>query len=280
MSYSSAAAPGRNGTFALLGVAVAAALLAQPASAGAVRVVGSLSQERPARPGEEYTHSITLVNGGATPGQVKLYLRDYSCQSDGSNQYAEPGSTARSNATWIRLPSEVVEVPAGGRLEVPIFVAVPADAALDGTYWSMLMVEPVGDGDPLSGAAPAHGVAVRTVMRYGVQIVTEIPGSASGQLEFFAPSMLQQDGKWVFTIDARNSGQGWLRPKFQLELFDQSGALAGRFEDSRKRIYPGSSVRFRTVLGALPPGTTYHALAVADSGTQELFGVTLDLVVR
>jgi hypothetical protein len=255
-------------------------LLVGTAGSGAsVRVIGKLTQERASRPGDEYSHTITLANDGVRSTEVRLYLRDYSFQSDGSNHYGDPGGDARSNAAWVRLPSEVVTVPPESEIEVPIWVSVPRTGELGGTYWSVLMVEPVPARDLTDPTQSRDGVEVRALMRYGVQIVTEIPGG-SGQLEFFAPELIEENGEWVFTVDVRNTGNQWLRPTFRLELFDTAGKPAGRFEDSRKRIFPGSSVRFRTAVGPLASGARYHALAVADSGREELFGLTIDLAVR
>ena len=72
-------------------------------------------------------------------------------------------------------------------------------------------------------------------------------------------------------VDIENTGQRWLRPYLWAELYDDTGRYIGRFENGRKRIYPGTSVRYKVDLSDVPKGI-YKALVVADCGGDYVFG--------
>ena len=140
-----------------------------------------------------------------------------------------------------------------------------------GSYWSMIMVE---DRTPLRyQALPARGVAVSTIMRYGVQIASHISGTGAPRITFSSPVM--EDG--TVNIDVSNAGTLACRPALRLEVYGASGTIAATFTSQRGLLYPETSLRQKFALKDLAPGT-YTALLVADVGGSELFGVRYQIV--
>jgi hypothetical protein len=167
-----------------------------------------------------------------------------------------------------------VSVPANGQATVGFTVAVPAGAALAGTYWSMVMVEGVQAGG--AEAAAVRGarvrIGVRPTIRYGVQLATTISGTGSAKAAFANPhAEPAAAGHRTLAVDVANQGELGFRPKLRLELFDAAGNKVGRWEAARGLLYPGTSVRQAFDLGAIPAGT-YQALVVADAGGESVFG--------
>jgi hypothetical protein len=249
-------------------------LLAPAAGAHAqVAVTSPAVQEHDARPGERYQGTIRVRNTTGRPQQARIYLADYAFQADGVTRYGAPGSSPRSNAAWITVSPSSVTVPAGQEVTVAYSVAVPEGRPLTGTFWSMVMVEALGDGAPAAGAPRGARVSlgVRPTIRYGVQVATTIAGTGTRKAEFAGTRAEGSAAGKALEFDVLNSGDLAFRPALRLELFDEQGAPAGKFEAKRGLVYPGTSVRQRFELGALPAGT-YQALVVADTGGDEVFG--------
>jgi hypothetical protein len=256
-------------------------LAASGAFAGGIHVVDDLTKEATVRPGDEIRGTIAVRNSGDRPGEVKVYQTDYLFYFDGLNIYGEPESVPRSNCSWIAFSPQQFVVPAGERAMIYYTIQVPKDGNLFGTYWSMLMVEPIPDGTlaPMTSQSGEVTMAVKTVMRYAVQIVTHIGDSGKREIKFADKQLIRKDGKWVLQLDVENTGERWLRPWVRAELYDDQGSHVGRFDGGRCRIYPACSVRQCVELADLPSGK-YHALIVVDNGDDSVCGAQYALEIK
>ena len=222
-------------------------LLIPHLSIAAVTVVGDLTHEKIAKAGEAYQGVITIANPGAKPQEARIYQTDYLFFSDGRNVYGEPGKSLRSNAGWIAFSPRQLLVPPGGNSEVNYTVRVPDDESLVGTYWSMIMVEGISE-DSAGAIEQEKGkvkVGVKTVIRYGIQMVTHIGDTGTRKIKFLKVELLKEGENRTLQVDAENTGERWLRSSLWVELYDEKGNNIGKFEGERKRIYPGTSVRYR-----------------------------------
>jgi hypothetical protein len=250
--------------------------LATTAPAGAGISVGTLTLESEVQQGQAYRGTFTVSNTDTVSRTAVVYQTDYTFRSDGSNRFDEPGQAARSNASWITFSPHQMEVPPGQSATVSYEVRVPADAALVGTYWSMLMVEEVA-APGLPARLQRNQTEVRQTVRYGVQCITHIGGTGRAQLAFTGTRLVADEGESrELQVDVENTGERWLSPAAWMELYDGDGHQVGRFESEKKRIFPGTSVRFRINLGGTPSGK-YKALVVLDNGDQNVFGAKYDL---
>jgi hypothetical protein len=258
-----------------------ALLLASPMSHAQISVRGPLSNDIEVRPGAIYTGQVTVANETDTPQQARLYLTDYHFQADGTNDYATPGSTPRSNADWIQFTPSVLTLPPGESLPVQYTVTVPADS-LDGSYWSLLMVEAVPPGAPestLPGASAEPRYGVRPVMRYGIQIATHVQGTGAGSVRFANSQLVVvEGGVHQLVVDVANEGNRMIRPEVWAEVVDSNGASLGRLSGSTSRIYPGTSVRQTIPLGTLPSGQ-YSTLVVVDAGGDDVYGAEYEVEI-
>lgn len=247
-----------------------------------ISVVGGLSRESVVKPGDKSDSRIVLLNNSDQPQTVRIYQADYQFWCDGRNDYGTPGSTPRSNAKWLTVTPGQVTVAAGATESIYYTINVPQDAALTGTYWSIVMVEPIS-GEALEPPKPEDGkskIGLRTVMRYGIQVITQIGTTGIRDMRF-ADKRLVADtaGRSDLQLDIENTGERWLVPTVWAELFDANGAQVGRFDAMRARIYPGCSVRYRVNLTGVPTGH-YKALVVADNGDEHVFGAQYDLDLK
>ncbi len=245
----------------------------------ALNVVGDLTQKLTLEPGARIKGEIRVENQGDEAGEVKIYLTDYLHYADGRNLFQKPGTVGRSNAAWFTVsPSQSVIQPKG-QLNVNYSITVPADTKLKGTYWSIIMVEPV----PKALVTPPKGkddinMQVVTVIRQAVQMVTNIGKGGEAKVAFKDRQLVKEDGRRLLKLDIENTGEKFLAPHVWAELFDAKGQSSGQIDGSVSRIYPGCSTRFEMDMTKLPAGS-YKAVVVADNGDENVFGAnyTLDL---
>ena len=247
-----------------------------------ISVIGELSQDKDARPGETYNGTITIKNDTNDPQEAKVYQTDYLFYFNGTNNYADPGSTARSNAKWVSFSPSFVTLPPSGTMTVSFTVAVPKDLnrmPLVGSYWSMLMVEGVPKGSAES-SQPRENKATMGItqkIRYGIQIATHISNTGSRKVKFINAQLVTEgDGKKMLQVDIEDTGELGIRPEVYVELFDEQGVSKGKFAGVRFRMYPGTSVRQKIDLSSVPKGT-YKTLVVVDAGGDDVFGAQYTL---
>ncbi|MEE8146328.1 MAG: hypothetical protein V3T24_01890, partial [Longimicrobiales bacterium] len=184
-----------------------------PSMAGAqIVVISSSVQERAATAGERYSGTIRLLNSGQKPQEVRLYQTDYSFHADGRTFYDTPGGHPRSNAPWTRVSPASVVIPAGELVDVSYEVEVPDDDTLRGTYWSMIMAEPVSPNPTGGVPVGGPGVGLRTVVRYGIQVVTHMRGETSHQLRFDDPKVVREGGGRYLESGLLSEGDAGYRP--------------------------------------------------------------------
>lgn len=261
-----------------------------------VLVMGELTRERTLQPGETFEGTINLKNTGETSCRVDVYQADYLFYADGSNIYGEPGSAVRSNANWLSVAPNRLSIPPNEMASVYYTVRVPQiqelasaynnfqvleSPDLIGTYWSMVMVEPMPQTGPESIEDETRNakMGIQTKIRYGIQMVTNIGDTGARRIKFSDKKLINQDGQIFLQMDIENIGERWLSPTVWVEIYDNHGAKVGRFESSKKRIYPGCSVRHKVDLTNVPKGK-YKALVVADNGDEYVFGAKYDFGIE
>lgn len=245
-----------------------------------ITIEGSLTHEYSAEPGETIDGSISIQNSGSEPEEVKLFLTDYSSSADGSHYYLDPNTTPRSNASWITLSPQRVTIPAGETYSARYSLTTPNDKTLGGTYWSMLMIEPIPKDSPeSSGYDPEQAtVGITTVLRYGIRMITHFGGAEPAQPEIEKATVIREEDKRFLHVDITNSGNKLLRINLWAELYTQDGEYIGNYPGEKLAVFPGSSIRFKVDLSSVA-NNRYLTLVVMDCGNNDVFGVqyTLDL---
>lgn len=257
------------------------ALLVLPwlAARAAVSVVGDLSDERSVKPGESYSGTIVVRGMSDLPEEIKIYAADYLFSSDGKSYYNEPGSAARSNARWITFSPVRVLVPPQQDVTINYTVKVPAADSLTGTYWSILMIEPIPKASAEAAGGGERTIGITAVTRYAYQIITNIGDGGTRKIRFFDPVVSIEDTSRIFRVSIENTGERYLRPDAICELYDNQGREYGPYRSEKLRIFPGCSVKHRFFLGGIPRGS-YKAVIVADSGEEDLFGINYTIEIN
>ncbi len=261
-------------------VIIAGLFLAAASWGASVVVTGPLVQEHSLQPGQEAVGLFEIHNPEDRPQEVKIYQTDHFPHADGGVEYGEPGRLPRSNARWISYSPQRLVLPPRETVKVDYTVRVPDDASLRGTYWSVLMVEGVSESSPESvlGDPSRPQVAIRQVLRYAIQVVSNVGTGATRELKFSSIRLLQEADKRVLAVEMENTGEQMLIGKPWTELYDSGGRLVTRLDGEPKRMYPGASGRFTMDLVGLQE-VTYKALVVVDCGGDDVFGASVKLVL-
>jgi hypothetical protein len=237
---------------------VAIAFIGAADAAAQVSIVSSTVQEREAALGETYTGRIIIANTSKTPQAVRLYQTDYHFSADGTNSFADPGTTPRSNASWVSPGADRVTVPASSEVTVIYSVKTPEADSLAGTFWSAIMVE-----GPLT--------------RTAVQVATHVAKTGVGEIRFENPQPVKSGtGAAGLDIDVINTGTRGVTPTMSVELYDAQGVITGKSKALRGLLYPGTSLRQHFEFGTLPPGT-YKAIVFADARGEKVFTAQLTI---
>jgi hypothetical protein len=245
-------------------VLAGAALFAAPVAARAqIAVLSSTVEEHEAAKGETYSGRIVIANSTSVPQPVRIYQTDYTFNAVGGNVFADPGTTARSNASWVTPQSQNVVVPPRSELTVPYSVKVPVRDSLRGTYWSMIMV--AGAETAPTASSKSSSVGIGSVVRYGIQVATHIGSTGRRTVKFSNPAASHTANGAALDVDVTSSGERATRPTLSVELYDAQGVLRGKGRQVRGLLYPGTALRQHFEFASLPPGT-YKALVFADTG--------------
>jgi hypothetical protein len=256
--------------------AVALLAIGAATATAQVSVQGNPISVQVSSAGATYVGVMMLHNGTSDPQEAKLYQTDYSAAADGTRNYGEPGSSARSNARWISLSTTRIIVPPNQTMNVPYTVTVPTGQPLSGSYWSMVMIEGVPRGSPESGqpaSAPKKGeIGIITKIRYAVQIVTDVRAGATRDAKFESPAtFVDADSTRILQFDLKNTGTLAFIPTFTLELYSEDGTHVKTLTAQREMTYPANSIRHKFGLGRLPAGS-YRAIVTVDTGEDAVFG--------
>jgi len=245
-----------------------------------LNVDGTLTRSFTIDPGGKTRGEIVVQNDGDEESEVKVFLQDYLHYADGRALIQKTGTVGRSNASWITLTPNQAVIPAKGSMTINFTLSVPPDPKLKGTYWSLLMIEPVPKS-LLTPGKPENDVNIQvvTVIRLAVQMISTVGKSGDAKLRFQSRSLAREQGRRLLTLDLENMGDRLLTPHVWTELYNKKGQSSGKIDGSRHRIYPGCSARFVLDLSKLAPGG-YKAVVVADNGDDNVFGANYTLELK
>lgn len=243
-------------------------------SSASVEVIGSLKHVHNVNPGEVVKGQITILNNDLTDQEVRIYQTDFLYNLKDQTFYDEPGSNKRSNANWMQYSPKTVILKSKESRNIEYEITVPKNDSIDGTFWSVIMVEGVTPIDPNQ----TGDLSIRTVTRYAVQIVNELSNKGRGSLKFEEPTLIKVEDKKLFlAIDLTNDGDHYISPEVTIELYDESGNSVKTITAPKRGLYPSTSTRFKLDLEGLPSKKTYTAMIVAAGADNDVFGLEYTL---
>ncbi len=245
-------------------------------SKGTILVLNGLTHEDQALPGEVTRGTIEIQNIADIPQSVQIYQKDYWYSYTGETRHDDPGTLDRSNASWLNINPTFITLEPNETTTIEYELTVPEIDTLIGTYWSILMVEGITPPDTTN---VNMGLKINTVVRYGIQIITNIGDTGERNLEFINFELAKNDTITELVVDIGNIGERILRPELGVEVYDEEGETVGTIKIDPRKIYPGTSAQMKLDLSTLKAGN-YTGILIADCGDDYIFGSNLTLEIQ
>jgi len=247
-----------------------------------ISVLGELTRKYIVKPGGLYEGTVLLRNKGNKPHEVKIEKKDYLFDREGRNRFEDPPIHPRSNSEWISVSPSKTIIPPGESLNVSFKIQVPKNDSLRGTYWSVLMIEPVEPILPetiLRSEDKKLTMSLKVVIQHAIQIVTDFGETGITKIQFLEKKVIKKDEKRLLQFDIENTGERWVTFKPIVEIFDREGKSIGKIEANRARIFPTCSARFFADISEVPKGK-YKALIITDGSGEKVFGTRMNLNIE
>jgi hypothetical protein len=227
--------------------------------------------------GKNYKGKIVLENTGKETSQIKIYLQDVSYRADGTINYNAPAKEKkRSNAGWMQLTTNLLTLKPGEKTDFLYEINVPNQLAANGSYWSVIIVEPVKDIKSNEKA----GVSIASVVRYAILVVSDIYSeSAKVDLRFENVKIVKEDNKRILKVAIANTGDLFCKPVAVIDVYDKkTGQKKGRFTSYSMGLLPDNSKSFSIDIEPLSPGL-YNAVLMAIDENDNTFALKTDLEI-
>lgn len=228
--------------------------------------------------GQVYKGKVTLQNTGNTVQSVKIFLQDFSYHSDGTTYYTAPHTNEKSNTDWIKLNTNLVSLKAKEKTEVYFEINVPAKIAQSGTYWSVIIVEPVDDIKPSNDS---QGISITSIVRYAIQVITDFDTeNTKPSLKFESVKVEKEGQQRNVKIGIANNGNLFCRPTANIEIYNRkTGEKVGTFSSMTMALLPNTSKSFDIDISKIPPDK-YNAVIIATDEDENAFALNVELEVK
>lgn len=241
-------------------------------------ILNGLSHTYKVENGKVYKGKIALENTANHPQNVKLFLQDFSYKSDGTINYATPHTNDRTNIDWIKFNTNLVTLKAKQKTEIYYEITVPNRISEPGSYWSVIMVEPVEDIKPNDSK---QGVNITSIIRYAIQVITDFDSEkAKPDLKFESVKIDKEEGIKIAKIAIANNGNLYCKPMATLEIYNRkNGEKIGTFSSLEMGLLPQTSKSFPIDISKLPPDH-YNAVIIATDENENAFALNVELEVK
>ncbi|MDF2516811.1 MAG: hypothetical protein K0R59_2107 [Sphingobacterium sp.] len=220
--------------------------------------------------GQTVSQAITFNNSSASTLAFVANLKDWDRDSLGSKRYYTTGNNAGSNASWLTLSENTVQLAPGETKVVNLSMTIPDHPTTKQQRHSMLFFTQVKE----QKAAQANGLQMNVLIEVGIQVYHTPAGLKAGDLEFLAfedkGAVTVRDSKTVRRMEAKvkNTGQINKDSYVRFELTNIETGEETPVEAVAIAMLPDSEQWVRVDLpGKLAPGR-YLAVAILDAGSQ------------
>ncbi|KPE49566.1 WxL protein host-binding domain-containing protein [Chryseobacterium indologenes] len=241
-------------------------------------ILNGLTHSYSVESGKIYKGKITIENTGNAPQSVKLFLQDFAYHSDGTINYSALSTNKRSNGGWIKLNTNLITLKGKEKTEVLYEITVPNQTIDPGSYWSVIIVEPVDDIKPSENKT---GVSITSVVRYAIQVITDYETEkAKPDLKFESVKVEKQDGRQTVKVAIANNGSLYCKPTASIEIYNsKTGEKLGTYSSLIMGLLPNTSKTFYIDISKVPAGK-YRATIITTDEEENAFALNVELEVK
>lgn len=241
-------------------------------------VLNGLTHTYKVENGKVYKGKVEIENTDNAPQDVKIFLQDYGYKADGTVLYTNPGTNDRTNTGWIKFNTNLISLKAKEKKEVYYEITVPNHVAQAGSYWSVIIVEPVENIKPTQDKL---GVNITSIVRYAIQVITDYDSEkAKPVLKFEDVKIEKQASSQVLKIAVTNNGELYCKPTTTIEIYNRKGGQKiGTFSSEPMGLLPNTSKSFFIDISKVPPNQ-YNAVIIATDEDENAFALNVELDVK
>lgn len=241
-------------------------------------ILNGLSHNYKVENGQVYKGKISIENTSNQSQNVKLFLQDFNYQSDGAIQYNTPNTNPKTNTNWIKLNTNLISLKAKEKTEVLYEITVPKKIVDAGSYWSVIIVEPV---DHIKPSNEKEGVNITSIVRYAIQIITDVDADkAKPDLKFEGIKIEKEDKQQILKIAVANQGNLYCKSSITIEIYSKkNGEKIATFSSVPMGLLPQTSKTFYIDISKMPP-EKYNAVLIATDEDENAFALNVELEIK
>lgn len=195
--------------------------------------------EQAANPGDVLTQTLKVTNESAEDKEYFIYKKDIKgVETGGVPIFAEAGAekTGYEMSEWIELPTEPLQVPAGGTVDLPVTIRIP-DSATPGSHFGGIFVSAEAPKLREVGAGVGYEIASIVSIRISGDVID------TARIRSFSTDRLIYGSKNVkFNAKIENQGNILIRPRGPVEITSMFSTSPDVFtvNDSLAGVFPGT----------------------------------------
>jgi len=219
---------------------------------------------------QRLSQRVTLHNSGSKSIIFQSSISDWKRDSLGNKLYFPPGTLSSSNASWVEVQPNIVEIPAHSKREVTVILHVPKDKKPSLThsmlFLSQLNAQPSGE---ITKGKTNIGVMVK--LEFGIHVYYTPLLTELKNLEFMnlTEKTVTADNKKIRRIEVKvkNTGNVMTDGFLRLEVTEKSSGKEMKLPEKAVSMLPGDE---QTIYLDMPASLTgaYLVVALLDSGEQ------------
>jgi hypothetical protein len=218
----------------LLFVLAAAVGLFAPAYADLSIDVSPLRLHVHARPGDEYTDAVRVVNSGKEPVRLRAYVEDWYLDEVGTPIFRPAGTLDGTASLWVEAAPADLLIRPGETEFVRYTIRIPEDAR-EGGYHGSLLLESL----PLN-RAEQHTRMMFIQGRIACMLyVTVGDPQRSAVITALVPT--ERNGKHLVRLQVENTGADFIRLAGNLDFVEEEAILGEPLRLPDVPVLPGAS---------------------------------------
>lgn len=241
-------------------------------------VLNGLSHNYKVENGRVYKGKISIENTGNQTQDVKLFLQDFTYQADGSINYTVPSTNPKTNAEWIQLNTNLISLKPKEKTDVFYEIKIPSQTNDAGSYWSVIIVEPV---ENIKASNEKQGINITSVVRYAIQIITDVDSeNVKPNLKFEGIKIEKEQEKRILKVAIANEGNLYCKPTASIEIYNKkNGQKIETLSSLPMGLLPQTSKSFHIDITKMPPDQ-YNAVIIATDEDENAFALNVELEVK
>jgi len=221
--------------------------------------------------GQTLVQTVRLSNSGSSPMILKSSLRDWERDSLGAKVYYTAGKLTCSNASWLKLNADMIELAPGEEKTVIVTMNVPVNADAQQVKNSMLFFTQVNEQNRAPGSNKQKQMVISIRFEVGIHVYYTPANLFKKELNFIAfderGKITTAEGRYKqLALTIQNTGEVTADAQLRLEVTDAVTGEEFKFPDRPIAMLPGAKQVIYINVPYKLAGRKLVAVAMLDSG--------------